>query len=142
LDIALSSRVQGRLVWNSTFSKDHRSIWDSFVLDLSENMPTGCIDSLHAPNQQLRAQIVPSAKAYPLESLLTDCKNYFQETGRRVSIEYTLLSKQQLHLAFEFFTVLQAYKESVEKFHALMIWTVNNGCNIISIFLYSKVRTN
>ncbi|CAM6112054.1 unnamed protein product [Calypogeia fissa] len=48
--------------------------------------------SLHAPNQQLRAQIVPSAKGYPLEALLTDCNNYFHETGRRVSIEYTLLS--------------------------------------------------
>lgn len=54
--------------------------------------------SLHAPNQQLRTQIVPSAKAYPLEALLTDCKNYFLETGRRVSIEYTLLSKRSLVL--------------------------------------------
>ncbi|KAG6541657.1 hypothetical protein Mapa_016922 [Marchantia paleacea] len=47
--------------------------------------------SLHAPNQELRSQIVPSAKGYPLEALLGDCRKYFLETGRRVSFEYTLL---------------------------------------------------
>ncbi|XP_006646741.1 probable dual-specificity RNA methyltransferase RlmN [Oryza brachyantha] len=48
--------------------------------------------SLHAPNQKLRETIVPSAKSYPLEALMDDCKNYFLETGRRVSFEYTLLA--------------------------------------------------
>ncbi|KAH9327604.1 hypothetical protein KI387_007782, partial [Taxus chinensis] len=48
--------------------------------------------SLHAPNQKLRETIVPSAKSYPLESLLKDCRDYFKETGRRVSFEYTLLA--------------------------------------------------
>ncbi|CAD6234466.1 unnamed protein product [Miscanthus lutarioriparius] len=48
--------------------------------------------SLHAPNQKLRETIVPSAKSYPLGALMDDCKNYFLETGRRVSFEYTLLA--------------------------------------------------
>ncbi|KAL8154384.1 hypothetical protein V2J09_012144 [Rumex salicifolius] len=48
--------------------------------------------SLHAPNQKLRETIVPSAKSYPLEALMKDCKDYFLETGRRVSFEYTLLA--------------------------------------------------
>lgn len=48
--------------------------------------------SLHAPNQRLREQLVPSAKAYPLEALLQDCRAYFRATGRRVSFEYTLLA--------------------------------------------------
>ncbi|XP_057827432.1 uncharacterized protein LOC131038888 isoform X2 [Cryptomeria japonica] len=48
--------------------------------------------SLHAPNQKLRETIVPSAKSYPLESLMKDCRDYFEETGRRVSFEYTLLA--------------------------------------------------
>lgn len=48
--------------------------------------------SLHAPNQKLREKIVPSAKAYPLEALLKDCRDYFLETNRRVSFEYTLLA--------------------------------------------------
>ncbi|CAA0834132.1 Radical SAM superfamily protein [Striga hermonthica] len=48
--------------------------------------------SLHAPNQKLREKIVPSAKSYPLEAIMEDCKHYFLETGRRVSFEYTLLA--------------------------------------------------
>ncbi|KAL3645307.1 hypothetical protein CASFOL_010487 [Castilleja foliolosa] len=48
--------------------------------------------SLHAPNQKLREKIVPSAKSYPLDAIMNDCKHYFLETGRRVSFEYTLLA--------------------------------------------------
>ncbi|GAB4831808.1 hypothetical protein Ancab_005823 [Ancistrocladus abbreviatus] len=48
--------------------------------------------SLHAPNQKLREMIVPSAKSYPLEALMKDCRDYFLETNRRVSFEYTLLA--------------------------------------------------
>ncbi|XP_024031039.1 uncharacterized protein LOC21394027 [Morus notabilis] len=48
--------------------------------------------SLHAPNQKLREAIVPSAKAYPLDAIMKDCKNYFLETSRRVSFEYALLA--------------------------------------------------
>ncbi|KAH0925057.1 hypothetical protein HID58_017313 [Brassica napus] len=48
--------------------------------------------SLHAPNQSLREKIVPSAKAYPLEAIMSDCRDYFQETNRRVSFEYALLA--------------------------------------------------
>ncbi|XP_061363716.1 uncharacterized protein LOC133307253 [Gastrolobium bilobum] len=48
--------------------------------------------SLHAPNQKLRETIVPSAKSYPLDALMSDCREYFRETNRRVSIEYALLA--------------------------------------------------
>lgn len=48
--------------------------------------------SLHAPNQALREQLIPSAKAYPLDALMQDCFRFFKATGRRVSFEYTLLA--------------------------------------------------
>eukprot|EP00892_Ulva_mutabilis_P008955 jgi/Ulvmu1/6431/UM003_0060.1 len=47
--------------------------------------------SLHAPNQELRESLVPSARAYPIEQLLRDCGAYFRATSRRVTFEYTLL---------------------------------------------------
>jgi len=47
--------------------------------------------SLHAPNQDLRELIIPSATSYPITSLLKDCKKYVELTGRRVSFEYILL---------------------------------------------------
>jgi 23S rRNA (adenine2503-C2)-methyltransferase len=48
--------------------------------------------SLHAPNQALRETLIPTAKHYPLENLLRDCRNYVAVTSRRLSFEYTLLA--------------------------------------------------
>ncbi len=48
--------------------------------------------SLHASNQTLRKQLIPSADHYPLEALLAECKDYVIATGRRVSFEYILLA--------------------------------------------------
>ena len=47
--------------------------------------------SLHAPNQRLREMLIPSAKNYPVETLLDDCRSYVKTTGRRVTFEYILL---------------------------------------------------
>ncbi len=47
--------------------------------------------SLHAPNQELREALIPSAKQYTLDCLLKDCRHYIHLTGRRVSFEYILL---------------------------------------------------
>ncbi len=47
--------------------------------------------SLHAPNQALREELIPTAKTYPYDALLDDCRYYLQKTGRRVSFEYILL---------------------------------------------------
>lgn len=48
--------------------------------------------SLHASNQSLREKLIPSAKHYPLDRLLEDCREYVQLTGRRVTFEYILLA--------------------------------------------------
>ncbi|MBD2627684.1 23S rRNA (adenine(2503)-C(2))-methyltransferase RlmN [Trichormus variabilis] len=48
--------------------------------------------SLHAPNQELREQLIPSAKPYPIEDLLDECREYVEITGRRVTFEYILLA--------------------------------------------------
>jgi 23S rRNA (adenine2503-C2)-methyltransferase len=47
--------------------------------------------SLHAPSQELREELIPTAKTYPLQQLLSDCRHYLDITGRRVSFEYILL---------------------------------------------------
>ncbi|MCU0527568.1 MAG: 23S rRNA (adenine(2503)-C(2))-methyltransferase RlmN [Elainella sp. Prado103] len=48
--------------------------------------------SLHASNQALREQLIPTARQYPLEALLAECRDYVQVTGRRVTFEYILLA--------------------------------------------------
>ena len=47
--------------------------------------------SLHAPNQELRERLIPTACAYSFETLLQDCRHYLAVTGRRVTFEYILL---------------------------------------------------
>ena len=49
--------------------------------------------SLHAPNQRLREELIPTAHAYPYDALLEDCRHYLEVTGRRVSFEYILLGE-------------------------------------------------
>lgn len=48
--------------------------------------------SLHASNQKLREQLIPSAKRYSLDELLNECRDYVKLTGRRVTFEYILLA--------------------------------------------------
>jgi len=46
--------------------------------------------SLHAPTQELRTQIVPTAKAYPLDKLISTLDLYF-ERGHKIMIEYIVI---------------------------------------------------
>ena len=51
--------------------------------------------SLHAPNDELRSQLVPINRKYPIEVLLASARNYIEaqrDTSRVVTIEYTLIA--------------------------------------------------
>ncbi|NEQ39593.1 MAG: 23S rRNA (adenine(2503)-C(2))-methyltransferase RlmN [Okeania sp. SIO3I5] len=48
--------------------------------------------SLHASNQRLREHLIPSAKSYPLNDLIAECREYVKVTKRRISFEYILLA--------------------------------------------------
>ena len=47
--------------------------------------------SLHASNNDVRNEIMPINKAYPIEKLVEAIKFYIEKTNRRVTIEYILL---------------------------------------------------
>ncbi len=47
--------------------------------------------SLHAPNDALRARLVPLHAKYDMKRLMDTCRKYFLTTGRRVTFEYILL---------------------------------------------------
>jgi 23S rRNA (adenine2503-C2)-methyltransferase len=48
--------------------------------------------SLHAPNDELRNQIVPVNSKMPLGEILAAADFYFEHSGRRLTFEYVLLS--------------------------------------------------
>eukprot|EP00878_Enallax_costatus_P031373 GHUV01034308.1.p1 GENE.GHUV01034308.1~~GHUV01034308.1.p1 ORF type:complete len:406 (+),score=101.34 GHUV01034308.1:170-1387(+) len=52
--------------------------------------------SLHAPNQELRKQIVPSARAYPLPKLMAAIQEYQSATQQRIFVEYVMLAGDHL----------------------------------------------
>ncbi len=47
--------------------------------------------SLHAPNDEIRKQIMPVAKANPMDKLLQSCQAYTDKTKRRLTFEYALM---------------------------------------------------
>ncbi|MEG1872426.1 MAG: 23S rRNA (adenine(2503)-C(2))-methyltransferase RlmN [Ruthenibacterium sp.] len=47
--------------------------------------------SLHAPTNALRSSMMPVNDAYPVEQLLAACRAYQNETGRRISFEYSMV---------------------------------------------------
>lgn len=47
--------------------------------------------SLHAPTQEKRMALLPVAKKYGIQEAVDACKYYFQQTGRRVTFEYSLV---------------------------------------------------
>lgn len=47
--------------------------------------------SLHAPNDKLRAELIPGKFRFPIRKILEAAKYYREKTGRMFTIEYTLI---------------------------------------------------
>lgn len=58
-----------------------------------ENLQITLALSLHAPNDEVRKSLMPIASRYSLTEVLPACQEYFEKTGRRLTFEYSLVSK-------------------------------------------------
>ena len=47
--------------------------------------------SLHAPNGERRAKLMPVARKFSLDELMEACRYYLEKTGRRISFEYSMI---------------------------------------------------
>ena len=47
--------------------------------------------SLHASNQKKRLELMPVANKYEIHEVIDACRYYFEQTGRRVTFEYSLV---------------------------------------------------
>jgi 23S rRNA (adenine2503-C2)-methyltransferase len=56
-----------------------------------ENLQIGLAISLHAPTNELRKKLVPTATPNSVEEIIELGYNYFKKTGRRVTFEYALM---------------------------------------------------
>ncbi len=55
------------------------------------DLPVTLALSLHAPDDDLRRQLIPWANFTSIDQLLKACSVWFQKTGREITLEYTLL---------------------------------------------------
>jgi len=62
-----------------------------------ERLPINLAISLHAPDDDLRSELMPVNRRYPLAELLDATREYIARTGRRVSFEYVLLQGRNDH---------------------------------------------
>ncbi len=56
-----------------------------------ENLQVGLAISLHAPNNELRKKLVPTAGPNSVEEIIEASRRYYKKTGRRVTFEYALM---------------------------------------------------
>ncbi len=47
--------------------------------------------SLHAPNDILRARMMPIANRYSIQEIMQVCREYIEQTGRRITFEYSMV---------------------------------------------------
>ena len=81
----------------------------------SEGLQVGLAISLHAPNEELRQELVPTAGPTSVRDLLDAASRYFDATGRRVTFEYALIDgvNDSPELASELATLLHGRRTHV-----------------------------
>lgn len=79
--------------------------------------------SLHAPNNEIRNQLMPINKVHPIESVIEAIRYYMTKTNRRVTIEYIMIKD------------LNDQKE-----HALELLKLLKGLNVyVNLIPYNEV---
>lgn len=63
----------------------------------AEDLPLTFALSLHAPDDELRDELIPVNSRWKVDEALDAAKAYFDATGRRVSIEYALIKDMNDH---------------------------------------------
>ena len=62
------------------------------IVDFATEVGTKLAISLHAPNDELRSQIMPINKKYPLSELIKACRQYQENNGGYITFEYLMLN--------------------------------------------------
>ncbi len=63
----------------------------------AEDIPVTFALSLHAPDDELRDELIPVNSRWKVDEALDAAREYYERTGRRVSIEYALIKDMNDH---------------------------------------------
>jgi len=81
----------------------------------SEKRQVNLAVSLHAATNELRSQLLPINRRYPLEALMPACRAYIQATGRRLTFEWALI---------------EGVNDTMEQAAALAGWIERVNCHV------------
>lgn len=81
----------------------------------NEGLPVTLSISLHAPNNEIRSELMPINNRYPLVEVMAAANRYAQQTGRQVTYEYILIAdvNDQAHHAKQLATLMRGRLASV-----------------------------
>ena len=65
---------------------------DKIRMLMKEKLQLTLSVSLHAPNDEIRSEMMPINRRYAVDELLAACKEYAAVTGRRISYEYAMVN--------------------------------------------------
>ena len=88
------------------------------------DLPVTLALSLHAPNDELRREIIPWAQYSTIPELLDSCQEYFAKSGREITIEYILLG---------------GFNDGIEHAQELASHAKSLRCNI-NLIRYNEVK--
>jgi 23S rRNA (adenine2503-C2)-methyltransferase len=57
-----------------------------------EKLQVNLAISLHAPTDEIRSQLMPVNRRFPLDMLMTSCERYVRQTNRKIFFEYVMLA--------------------------------------------------
>lgn len=60
---------------------------------MQEDLPVTLAISLHAPNDDIRSQIMPISRRFSMQELMGACVEYTRRTKRRIVFEYALIDR-------------------------------------------------
>ena len=85
--------------------------------------------SLHAPNNELRKKLVPTATSDSVEEIIKAGHNYFKKTGRRVTFEYALMEgiNDSREIAYELAELLRGNGSHVNLIPITQLLSISNG---------------
>src|SRR5699024_5205309 len=85
--------IGARHITVSTSGLAHK-IYEFADTDIQVNLAI----SIHAPNNELRTEIMKINKAFPLEKLMKAIEYYLKKTNRRITYEYIMLKDVNDHM--------------------------------------------
>ncbi len=99
-----------------SLSRRHITISTSGIIPgiqkmIDDNLEVMLALSLHAPNQELRSELIPTiTKMYTLDKLLAQVDEYTEKTGRKIFYEYIMIKDKtdKPELAYELIDLLLA----------------------------------